>query len=314
MRPLLTAPADTWPIMVVMEVVDAIANAFGLDLVAVEPAITGQGRTVFASTVDGIPVVVKWSADDEWAEWLPTVIRNSEALIKRGYPSARTVASGAVDGVGYAWVQERLPGSPMQRGVDALLLDQVLDAIDLQADADKDIEIPDTGEWSWVSAVVFDDHAGWWKAARSINQEVNELCDRLGEWVRELPSPQRRKDWVHLDLNFSNLLSLNGQLTGIIDLDHLGIGDRSVDIACLAFGYVQLRLRFPQKGLVPPVSLLRERVLNISGESGWRQAVTYNVISNLGWVSTAGLRTPIGEATASSRQLLEASGCEWAKS
>jgi hypothetical protein len=93
------------------------------------------------------------------------------------------VAHGPVGPFGQGWIQERLPGEPCLQGLDGPLLDQVMAAVELQADA------PDRGgeRSSYVAAVVFDDEEGWWQAARARGPSAAALCDRLAAWVREVP-------------------------------------------------------------------------------------------------------------------------------
>jgi aminoglycoside phosphotransferase (APT) family kinase protein len=99
---------------------------------------------------------------------------------------------------------------------------------------------------------------------------------------------------VHLDLNFTNILVREGRLTGIVDLDHLGGGDdRSVDLATLVFNFEEDRQQF---GRAPPagaVERLQHAVHQISGEAGWRQAVSFRAISDLAWIGLDGQRLPL---------------------
>lgn len=280
----------------------AVARALGIDVVAPRATSSGQGRSAFAVTDEGIQVVVKWSRDPGWGGWIPMAALLAAALRVRGYPLARTIAHGPAGAHGYGWVLERLPGDPCADGLDVRMLEQVMEAVALQADAD---DIPDGIDlhWSWVAAAVHDDEAGWWRAARALGPEVADLCNRLDAWVRAVPRAEQRNDFVHLDLNFSNILAIEGALTGIVDLDHMGLGDRSVDLVQLLFEYEWMRYR----GDVVPsgaVERLHAAVLSISGEPGWREAVAYNGIASLGWSSPEGLRVPLDQAIAGVRALI----------
>ena len=63
------------------------------------------------------------------------------------------------------------------------------------------------------------------------------FCQRLRAWTGRPPSPGHAPGhgYVHADLNLGNVLVCCGRLTGIIDTEHLGVGDRCVDLARLAF-------------------------------------------------------------------------------
>jgi hypothetical protein len=253
-----------------------IAGALGVRVVGWQMATTGQGRAAFADTDDGRPVVVKVFTDPERACWVPSALQHAETLRRRGYPAPRTLAHGAVPG-GYGLVQERLPGQPCAGGLDAGLLAQVIAAVDLQADAELPLDDPD---WSYVDASIHDDEDGYWRRARALGPEVRAFCDQLNAWVRGVPRAARRRDYVHLDLNLTNILAHDGRLTGIVDLDHVGAGgDRAVDLAA-----VLLDLAFLDDDA--GVATLHRRIHEVSGEPGWRQAVTYNAIGWLGWSET----------------------------
>jgi hypothetical protein len=247
----------------------------------------GQERTVLAETAGAEPVVVKWFPGRQ--EPLAEKVRACEVLRRRGYPAPRTLAFGPAGPYGQGWIQERLPGEPCLEGLDGSLLDQVMEAVELQAEAGDPGEDP----WSYVAAVVFDDVEGWWQAARARGPEAAALCDRLARWVRQIPPARPRQDFVHLDLNFTNILAKDGKLTGIVDLDHLGNDDRSVDLVTLIFNYEEDRR---DTGRAPPAGALehlRRAVLRISGEAGWRKAVTFRAIADLAWTGLQGQRLPL---------------------
>jgi hypothetical protein len=263
-----------------------VARALGVELASWRPAGAGQGRTAFAETVEGARVVVKWFA--ERRESLAGTVRVVEVLRGRGYPAPTTVAFGAV-GEGQGWIQERLPGEPCLDGANGAVLDHLMAAVALQAAADQD---PGDG-WSYVGGVVFEGEEGCWPAARARSPEAAAVCERLERWVRAVPRAAVRRDFVHLDLNFTNVLAVGDRLTGIVDLDHLGPGDdRSVDLVSLLFHYLQLRY---ERGHPPPAGAadrIRREVLEISGEPGWRQAVAFRAVSDLAWTGRDGRRVP----------------------
>jgi hypothetical protein len=264
-----------------------VARALGVELAWWRAAGHGQGRTVLAETVGGEPVVVKWFPGRQ--EPLAVTVRACEVLRGRGYPAPRTLAFGPAAPHGQGWIQERLPGEPCLEGLDGSLLDQVMEAVELQADAGE----PAAEAWSYVAAVVFDDKEGWWQAARARGPDAAALCDRLVRWVRQSPRARPRRDFVHLDLNFTNILAKEGRLTGIVDLDHLGSDDRSVDLVTLIFNYEEDRRDTGQEPPTDALERLRRAVLRISGEAGWRQAVTFRAIADLAWTGLQGDRLPL---------------------
>jgi aminoglycoside phosphotransferase (APT) family kinase protein len=68
----------------------------------------------------------------------------------------------------------------------------------------------------------------------------NRRTARLEEWITavgaEHPGPLRGVDAVHVDFHPGNLLGVDGTITGVIDWDGAGRGDRRFDLVTLRFG------------------------------------------------------------------------------
>jgi hypothetical protein len=103
----------------------------GLDLAALVPAAGGESASTFLATGrDGTASVLKVSlnATSDSAARLGEL---AAGLRQRGYPAARLLASGQVAGMTF-WLQERLPGTVLDRVPDWLLT-EVLRLNDAQA-------------------------------------------------------------------------------------------------------------------------------------------------------------------------------------
>jgi aminoglycoside phosphotransferase (APT) family kinase protein len=284
----------------------SVARSFGFELASWRPADAGQGRTALAEGRDGRGVVIKWFPLD--GERLARSVRLADVLHRRGYPCPATIAHGPVGDGAYACILERLPGEPRAGGLGPSLLGQLLAAVELQAGATDDDAAGQLGgaHWSYLHAVVFDDEEGWWRAARARGREAADLCGQLADWVRAVPRPGPARDIVHLDLNFTNILIAAGRLTGIIDLDHLGAGgDRSVDLATLLFEYILLEHRTGHSPAPDAVRVLHRAILAISGESGWRAAVTFRSVADLGWTDMQGRHLPLAPTVAAIRAAMQ---------
>lgn len=277
-----------------------ISAALGVGLSYTGSPAAGQGRTGFAVTPSGVEVVVKWAGDPRWADHLDTAVAIHARLAARGYPTFETVAAGLVPGLGAAWVQTRVAGSPASAGLAGRLLDDVMAAVELQAGADpSDIY----AGWSWVDACVFDDEAGWWRAARE--RGAGQLCDRVAAWVAETEQPLPGEDYHTLDLNLSNILVDGGRLSGIIDLDNVGAGDRVVDVAWLAFAHAQPDV-LARPGSRDTITRLVAHARGLGGEARWRRAVAYGAVAHLGWTGEFGHRVPLRDTAGATELLLGA--------
>lgn len=260
-----------------------IATALNVDLSGVRPAGGGQGRA-FCARSAGEAVIVKWGRDPDLHEKIPYVAGQVPELRRRGCPAPRIIAHGPLGGFGYGWVQERLAGTPAAT-LDDVLLHDLTDLIARLAGAPAGPHRSDMA--SWVPAVVFDDLAGWWRTAAPMGPDADAFCARLRAWAgpswRRLLT--RRHDYVHGDLNLSNVLVAGGRLAAVVDTENLGVGDRSVDVARLAFEWYRLA-RAGVPGLAADgLSRLVALGHAIGGEAGWRVAVACELIGSIGWRS-----------------------------
>ncbi|MEV0374400.1 phosphotransferase [Streptomyces sp. NPDC050636] len=274
--------------MITLSQAERLGDVLGLRLTRFSATPDGQGRTFFASTLDAEPVMLKWFGADEGP--LPPALDYAETLRRRGYPTARTIAHGpvpwghlpAVAGGGYVVVQEQLSGNPAWHGLTSSLLEEVLAAVEIQAGAASGTApAPGRDGAALLTGVVRHDSRGWWRAARHSGEEIDELYTGLGVWVRAVPPPGPRHDLVHFDLGFSNILVDGDRLTGIVDLDQLTAGDRSVDLVSLAFHFERLHRLGGWLPAPDTVGRLTERALRISGRSWWRHAVAYYALFQL---------------------------------
>jgi Phosphotransferase enzyme family len=260
-----------------------VGDRLGLALADLWPVSGGQRRTCFASLA-GKPVVVKWGLDSDLPEKIPYVAGQVPELRARDIPVPPILAHGPLGGQGYGWVQQRLAGTPATV-LDEALFGDLTGLIDRMAGAPLGPHRNDLRYW--VPAVVFEDMAGWWRTAAAMGREAAGFCQRLRAWVGRAPLPQAppRNGYVHSDLSLDNVLVTGGRLAGIIDTENLGVGDRCVDLARLAFDW-HLLARAGTPGLAADgPERLAALGRGISGRAAWRVAVAYEVISRIGWRS-----------------------------
>jgi hypothetical protein len=196
-------------------VLELIGQWLGLAFTDVQPVLAGHRRTFFAR-VAGDPVVVKWGLDPDLPEQIPYVAGQVRQLRRRNCPVPRMLAHGPLGGHGYGWVQERMTGTPATV-LDDVLLSDLMDLIGNLAVAPPGPHRNDMG-W-WAPAVVFGDEAGWRRTAAAMNRETASFCRRLRAWAGRAS----RRDYVHGDLNLSNVLVSGGRLTSVIDTEIMGV-------------------------------------------------------------------------------------------
>jgi hypothetical protein len=260
---------------------ELVGDRLGLALADVRPTGGGQGRTCYADLA-GTPVVVKWGLDPDLPEKIPYVAGQVPELRGRDIPVPRILAHGPLGGHGYGWVLERLPGTAAAVLDEGLFCD-LAGLIARMAAAPPGPHRNDMGHWA--PAVVYEDVAGWWRTAEAMGPEAAGFCRRLRAWAGQAPPPVPSPGYVHVDLGLDNVLVVGGRLAGVIDTEHLGVGDRCIDLARLAFEWHRLA-RAGTPGLAPDGSArLAALGRAISGPAAWRVAVAYELISRIGWRS-----------------------------
>jgi len=263
--------------------IDWVGERLGLALTAGRPTGNGQGRTYYADLA-GTPVVVKWGLDPDLPEKLPYIAGQIPELHRRDIPVPRLIAHGPLGEHSYGWVLERLPGTRPTVFGEALFAD-LMGLIARMAGAPRGPHRNDMGYW--VPAVVFEDAAGWWRTAMAMGPEAAGFCRRLRAWTGHPSSSERAPDhgYVHADLGLGNVLVRAGRLTGVIDTEHLGVGDRCIDLARLAFEW-HCQARTGTRALAADgTGRLAALGRALSGGAWWRVAVAYELISRIGWRS-----------------------------
>jgi Ser/Thr protein kinase RdoA (MazF antagonist) len=202
-----------------------------------------------------------------------------DRLRDRGYPAPRFLAVGHVTGLVF-WVQERLPGSTLDRNPEepdraalARLLPELLRLNDAQAGLG-------TGIRGWPDLITrtlttggdgYCLHATL--QARPETRDLLRVLRRIGE--RCGPAIQAADDFVHYDFTPTNLLSDGTAITGVIDINPPVLaGDRTFDLATVLFYlYDHDDIR----------DLLRARLMDLAGPHAARAYLAHMVLRQVDW-------------------------------
>jgi hypothetical protein len=242
-----------------------------------------EGRRTWPAEPVGQPapgtVIVKASANPfvpARAAWTASAL---SLLGERGYPVPVLLWHGRLDGRWFVVVQARLPGQPL-RTLDGPTLDRLLALVELQADQGQRLG---EGGWDvswWIGVVLFEGWEHWWDAAEEAAPQASRRLRAFlrPAWGQRLPAG----DLVHGDLNLTNVLAVDGVVSGVVDWDDVGVGCRAADLAGLLFDWHRLRLAGAE-GLAPDGGerLLR-RIVEVAGDQGLRCVVAYGAVARLG--------------------------------
>jgi Ser/Thr protein kinase RdoA (MazF antagonist) len=254
----------------------------GLDLVTVTPAGGRQSRSVFwATDRAGAVSVLKImpGAPAEAAGHLRALDAVLARLREREYPAPRLRAVGHLPGLVY-WVQQRLPGSPLDRGPRgpglaalARLLPRLLALNDAQAGLAA-------GPRRWrrlLTQTLTSGGDGYCLhstlEASPVARDLLPVLRRIGH--RCAPAIPDGQDFVHYDFTTANLLSDGTAITGVIDINPPVLaGDRAFDLATLLFyHYDHDDIR----------DVLRARLLNLTAPEAACAYLAHMVLRQVDW-------------------------------
>lgn len=230
-------PAPT-PRLDVVRLVDALSRTHGIELELVGPAPGGEVGAAFVRWPSGRMGVLTQVGDDSPAA--AAALRATADVLgvarARGLPVPRYDLIAAAGGV-HAVVQERLPGAP-PRTVGQALVAQLVAAVQ---------------QWTGLLAErtelapppLYLTESGPGFCLHESLQHYDARTRRLLGQVREVgrtAASAAGTDLVHLDFHPGNVLvDTAGRITGIVDWDGWGRGDRWFSLEVLAFDLARRR-------------------------------------------------------------------------
>lgn len=224
---------DAWPRTARLDapaVIERIAAITGVRLILEGPCPGGEVGAAYVRWPDGRRSVL-------------TGGHSSTGLLldlarAAGVPTARYELSARVDGARIV-VQQRLPGSTPAT-VDAALVHHMLALNDRFAGLLA-------GRWDVppVELHLISDGPGF--CLHQPLKAYGPRTARLLDWVHEVGASHveddEGEDLVHLDYHPGNLLVSGDRITGVVDWDGAGRGDRHLDLVTLRF---ELARRYPR--------------------------------------------------------------------
>lgn len=233
---------------------------------------TGENQGAYSLSDDqSREYVLKWNERRSWVRSLQRAQQITNHLRPRGVPVPRYVlVDRYADEVLY-WVQTALPGLP-PKGLSLGHAKQLVTLVERQAG-----QTLQTGSnWSeYVQAVVFAGHSGWRDTLAHYNAQTRAVLSRLTHVVAGISHVTLRVDDIcHGDMGTDNVLTQEGTVTGIVDWDAAGEGDRALDLSKLLFYSYHSN---------DVSSFLRRHILDISGQDAYAIYLAYNILAQLDW-------------------------------
>ena len=235
--------------------------------------------------------VLKWNQRPAWLQSIERARRITDHLRSQHVPVPAYTLADSFEGIAY-WIQTGLPGAPPTQ-VSLAQLQQLL--VYLEAQAGQSV----TPEQNWsiyVLDVVFRGESGWSNSLLSYAPATRAVLERLTQLLANKRSTiLRSDDIVHGDLVIENVLVSGERISGIVDWDAAGCGDRSLDCSKLLFGcYDQPEQR----------ELLSAYIRALSGQQGLALYLGYNILAQLDWSIHHHTPAMIEEGIAKSHRIL----------
>ncbi|MFG2626777.1 phosphotransferase [Streptomyces sp. NPDC048473] len=210
---------------------EALYAETGIRLVVEGPCPGGQVGAAYVRWPDGHRSVLKWRQLTRLKDLRAGPLTVCEVLHAHGYPCPSTELAVQVDNA-VVLVQECMPGAPMEC-LDHHGLDQALALNESQAGllaARTDVPL--------MNLYLLDDGPGYClhEPLRRHSRRSGALEHRVKSVGADHPRQLPGDDVVHQDFHHGNLLALDGSVTGVIDWDGAGRGDRRFDLVTLRFG------------------------------------------------------------------------------
>ncbi|GLY26910.1 phosphotransferase [Kineosporia sp. NBRC 101731] len=210
------------------QMADELFARTGTRLVVEGPCAGGEVGAAFVRWEDGHRSVLKWRPHSRKADLLRGPLAVCEAARTAGIPAPGTEL---VEQIGHAvvMVQELRPGTQLDH-LDQSLLHQALSINDRQKDL-----LVDRPDIPPIQLYLQDDGPGY-----CLHEPLRQYSNRTAALERRIRAvtsdAARHHDAVHLDFHPGNLLAEGGSITGLVDWDGAGRGDRRLDLVTLYFG------------------------------------------------------------------------------
>ena len=226
---------------------DLLAHWGVRGVTSITPTASEIDRTLLVTAASG-DVVLKISPDGSGTARMQTALLQAVAVGAPALPVPRVLiderTGAALDVDGTTFVSTMLPGCPLEEiPLTGSLIDQIAEAqaalLAALAPVDPaDAAVPVTNEWA-IDAIerhqpLFASHldAAQRQAAERILDAYRETKPQLATFPAQV---------LHADLNLSNVLVADGELSGIVDFGDAVVAPRVFDIA-VTVAYLSLHL------------------------------------------------------------------------
>lgn len=220
---------------------------------------------------DGSRAVLKLSRNPMWINQVQRAKAATTKLKALGCPVPTYSIIGSTDRGTYS-VQSELPGSTASP--TAASVTNLMGFIELQKG--QAISEVSGQDWAWyIMDVVFRGESGHVRAMMQFGPSTSALVAEVEGLVTGLQGKMLPKsDLVHGDMGISQVLFQSEKVTGIVDWDQAGYGDRTYDLTALWYSVID----FPEAR-----EAVMKKLLEISDLDSVKIYAAYKMLSMVAW-------------------------------
>ncbi len=230
-----------------------------------------QGAFLIVAT-DGTRDVLKLSRNPLWLNQIKRAKAATDHLRPLGYPAPTYGLLDATDR-GSFWIQNELPGEKLVNPTTEQI-QNLINTIELQKD--QVIFEVQGQDWCWyIGSVVFRGESGHVRVLMQFSTVTSALVSRVEGLVTGLEGKVLPKlDLVHGDYSINQILATGPQITGVLDWDQAGYGDRTQDLIDLWYSLIDL----PE-----PRDLVMSHLHTISDPQVIKIFAAYKMLAVIAW-------------------------------
>lgn len=219
------------------------------------------------------PAVLKISKNPRWADQVKRGKAATDHLRALGSPVPEYLMIGATD-TGSYWLETELTGGPI---LESPTLNQITDLIRLiELQKDQVISEVQGQDWVWyIGEVVFRGESGNVRTLMQFSPDTSAVASAAEALVTGLQGTMPPKnDLVHGNMDISQILYTNETVSGILDWDQAGYGDRSIDYVGLWYSILET---------APARDLVMQHLLEISTKPAITIYAVQKILAQTAW-------------------------------
>jgi aminoglycoside phosphotransferase (APT) family kinase protein len=221
----------------------------------------------------GQRAVLKVSRNPRWADQVRRGKAATDRLRTLGYPVPTYTFIESVDNGSY-WIESELPGGGVIGNPTSQQITDLIRLIDLQKD--QAISEVQGQDWVWyIADVVFRGESGNVRALMQFSPATSAIVYAAEALVAGLQGKMLPKtDLVHGAMSISQVLFSEQSVSGVLDWDQAGYGDRTIDLTGLWYSILDA---------TQERDLVMQHMLEVSDKDAIKIYAVNKILAQVAW-------------------------------